>query len=89
MNNLYWIISPQIEDNRFAWILWYIWKGRNNKVFSNIDIDPRNTLKLAETESTLWAKAQDSIIHRGVQTRQLEVTTLPSIPGTWYFMDAS
>lgn len=29
-------------------------EGMNNKVFSNIDIDPRDTIALAETESTLW-----------------------------------
>jgi len=30
----------------------------NNKVFSNLDIDPMDTHKLAETKSTLWAEAQ-------------------------------
>ena len=37
-----------MDDHQFAWILWYIWKGMNNKVFSNLDMDPRHTLKLAE-----------------------------------------
>ena len=58
MDHLFWKVSPAMEDHHFAWILWYIWKGRNNKVFSNLDMDPRDTLKLAETESMLWAKAQ-------------------------------
>ena len=39
-----------MEDHQFAWILWYIWKGKNNKVFSNLDVDPKDTLKLAETD---------------------------------------
>ena len=47
-----------MEDHQFAWIFWYIWKAKNNKVFSNLDMDPMETLKLAETESTLWAEAQ-------------------------------
>ena len=47
-----------MEDHQFVWILWYIWKSRNNKVFSNLNIDPMDMLKLAETESTLWAEAQ-------------------------------
>ena len=46
-----------MEDHQFAWILWYIWKGQNNKVFSNMDIYLTETLKLAELESTLWAEA--------------------------------
>ena len=46
MDHLFWRVVPQMEDHQFAWILWYIWKGRNNKVFSNLDMDPRDTLKL-------------------------------------------
>ena len=42
-------VLPHMEDHQFTWILWYIWKCRNNKVFSNMDIDPMNMLKLAET----------------------------------------
>ena len=67
-----------MDDHQFAWILWYIWKGRNNKVFSNIDIDPRDTLNLAEVESTLWAEAQT--LHTKV-VPNIEVGNLPSIPG--------
>ena len=50
-------------------------------------MDPRDTLKLAETESTLWADA-----HVLTETRigsHAEVTTLPSIPGRWCFTDGS
>lgn len=57
MDHFFWRVTPKMEDHQFAWILWYIWKTRNNKVFSNLDIDPRETLKLAELESTLWAEA--------------------------------
>ena len=28
-----------MEDHQFTWILRYIWKGQNNKVFNNIDVD--------------------------------------------------
>lgn len=30
--------------HQFAWKLWYIWNGRNNKGFSNIYVDPMGTL---------------------------------------------
>ena len=59
----------------------------NNKVFSNMDIDPRETLKLAEIKSTLWAEAQILNEHRTIQN--VEVTTLPSIPGRWCFTGGS
>lgn len=46
MDHLFWRAFPEMEDHQFAWILWYIWKGRNNKVFSNLDIDPRDIFQL-------------------------------------------
>ena len=78
-----------MDDNHFAWILWYIWKGRNNKVFSNLDIDPRDTLKLAETESALWAEAQIKNEQGSDQTRLVVNATLPTISGRWCFTDGS
>lgn len=54
---------------------------------SDIDIDPRDTLQLAETESTLWNEAQPTLTQRVTQLR--EPATLPQIPGRWCFMDGS
>ncbi|XP_018464994.2 uncharacterized protein LOC108836323 [Raphanus sativus] len=85
MDYLFWRVLPKLEDDQFAWILWYIWKGRNNKVFSNLDIDPMDTLNLAETESKLWKEAQ--IIPTPVTGEHL--LELPSIPGRWCFVDGS
>ena len=68
-----------MDDHQFAWILWYIWEGRNNKAFSNLDIDPGDTLKLVETESTLWAEAQVLNTQRG--TQPVKVVTMPPILG--------
>jgi len=76
-----------MEDHQFAWILWYIWKARNNKVFSNLDMDPMDTLKLAETESILWAEAQIAIDQRMITS--IIDPILPSIPGRWCFTDGS
>ena len=42
-----------------------------------------DTLKLAETESTLWAEAQ--ILNEQRTVPQVAVTSLPSIPGRWCF----
>ena len=69
MDHLFWRVYPELEDHQFAWILWYIWKGRNKKVFRNLDIDPIYILKLAETESLLWAEAHNSLTHGIDQTR--------------------
>ena len=76
-----------MEDHLFAWLLWYIWKGRNNKVFSNLDIDPRETIKLAETESTLWAEAQ--VLKTKHLTQQGEGLYRQLRVGRWCFIDGS
>ena len=48
-----------------------------NKVLSNLDMDPMDTLKLVETESTLWAEAQ--VLQDQRMTPQINML-LPSIP---------
>ena len=76
-----------MEDHQFAWILWYIWKCRNNKVFINLDVDPRYTLKLAELESTLWAEAHVTSNQR--VANEVQERIVPTIPGKWCFIDCS
>ena len=61
MDHLFWRVYPELKDHQFAWILRYIWKLQNNKVFSNLDIDPKDTLKLAELESLFLVEAQNSL----------------------------
>ena len=56
-------------------------------MFSNIDIDPRDTLKLAELESTLWTEAQllrNQSLVQEVQTRPIQANA-----GRWCFTDGS
>ena len=78
-----------MEDHQFIGILSYIWKGRNNKVFSNVDIDQMDTLKLTETKSLLWAEAQVSLTQGLPQNTEVNVYTLPTIQGRWCFTDGS
>lgn len=42
----------------FPWIMWYLWKARNNKCFSNEDTTPMETLQLACQEVDAWRTAQ-------------------------------
>ena len=87
MDHLFWRVNPKMEDHQFAWILWYIWKSRNNKVFSNIDTDPRETLKLAELESTLWAEAQ--MINNPRVAPEVQIRSHLGNAGQWCFTDGS
>ena len=56
-------------------------------MFSNLDIDPMETLRLAELESTLWAEARVN----NDQKRELQVQTRPTLvtSGRWCFTDNS
>ena len=87
MDHLFWRVNPKMDDHQFAWILWYIWKGRNNKVFSNIDIDPRETLKIAELESTLWAEAQ--VLRNQQVVQEVQSNPIQANSGRWCFIDGS
>ena len=49
-------------------------------------MDPIDTLKLAETESILWA---ETLLKDQKTTPQIMNTTLSSIPGRWCFTDGS
>lgn len=42
----------------FPWLLWYVWKARNEKCFNGKDISPVDTLQLANQEATAWKIAQ-------------------------------
>ncbi|CAA7020263.1 unnamed protein product [Microthlaspi erraticum] len=43
---------------KYPWILWFIWKARNEKVFDNTDVEPLSTLQSAMSESISWLNAQ-------------------------------
>ena len=87
IDHLFWRVNPKMEDHQFAWILWYIWKGRNKKVFSNLDIDPRETLNLAELESRLWAEAH--VINDTSLVQAGQIRPNYGITGRWCFIDGS
>ncbi|KAF8093425.1 hypothetical protein N665_0383s0053 [Sinapis alba] len=89
MDHLFWRISLPPVNHQFTWILWYIWKARNNMVFSNINVDPMDTIQLAETESRIWVEAQSTLQQKATCIREEGGYTLPNILGRWWFIDGS
>ena len=85
MDHLFWRVNLKMEDHQFAWILWYIWKDRNNKVSSNLDIDLRETLRLAKVESTLWTEAH---VNNNGCAHEVQVMSSLGTTGRWCFTDA-
>nr|VDD59851.1 unnamed protein product [Brassica oleracea] len=45
----------------YPWIIWYIWKARNDKLFRGIDRDPLELVRYAESEFQAWYNARDSV----------------------------
>ncbi|CAA7050671.1 unnamed protein product [Microthlaspi erraticum] len=58
MAHLFWNLPDNDDMLIFPWLLCFIWKARNYKVFSNTDQDPREVLDSAITEARAWAAAQ-------------------------------
>ncbi|XP_048595626.1 uncharacterized protein LOC125577794 [Brassica napus] len=63
MEYLFWrknsIIEPEQDRDPFPWIIWYIWKARNDKLFKGIDRDPLELVLYAESECQVWFDAND------------------------------
>ncbi|XP_010446022.1 PREDICTED: uncharacterized protein LOC104728786 [Camelina sativa] len=58
MDFLFWRAKQSPTPDVYPWILWYIWKARNDKVFSNLDSNPLALSRIAEEESQAWFRAQ-------------------------------
>lgn len=47
-----------VNISMFSWLIWYIWKARNEKCFKAKDISSVDTLQLASREAESWCLAQ-------------------------------
>ncbi|XP_048605708.1 uncharacterized protein LOC106424118 [Brassica napus] len=63
MDYLFWrknsIIEPEQDMDPYPWIIWYIWKARNDKLFRGIDRDPLELVRHAESECQAWFNANE------------------------------
>ncbi|XP_010468779.1 PREDICTED: uncharacterized protein LOC104748899 [Camelina sativa] len=50
--------NPGAQVAAFPWIMWYIWKARNARVFENVVEKPEEVVRIAVGESTTWLQAQ-------------------------------
>ena len=63
----------------FPWIIWYIWKARNKKLFNGRDFSPMNTIDLATRECNAWFLASEEI-DPGESTVECIPMTPPEAP---------
>ena len=72
----------------YPWIIWYIWKARNDKLFRGIDIDPLELVRYAESECQVWFDAnevvqpvvQDNIIE---EPQVISLGNIRLLDGSW------
>ena len=55
------IIEPAEDIDPYPWIIWYIWKTMNDKLFRGIDRNPLELVRYAESECQAWYNANDTI----------------------------
>ncbi|CAA7043009.1 unnamed protein product [Microthlaspi erraticum] len=67
MAYLFWNLPNDDRMRMYPWLIWFIWKARNDKVFSNGDWDPNEIISHAAAEASAWTMAQ---------TRQTSVRTI-------------
>ncbi|XP_010424493.1 PREDICTED: uncharacterized protein LOC104709611 [Camelina sativa] len=50
--------NPGSQIKNFPWLMWYIWKARNARVFEDVMDNPLDVVRLAEGEANAWLQAQ-------------------------------
>ena len=58
LDHLFWRLPTDVDSEYFPWIMWYIWKNRNDKIHNNRTVSPQEILRRADVEGSLWAEAQ-------------------------------
>lgn len=72
------------------WIMWYICKARNRKIFENISEHPKDTLGIAIQEEEAWRRANtrektsDETHSRDVVDLVPQDIPICYIDGSWY-----
>ena len=92
MDYLFWrenaIIEPEQDMDPFSWIIWYIWKARNDKLFRRIDRDPLELVQYAESECQAWFDANEVIQlvaqeNNMVSPQALSLGNICLLDGSW------
>jgi len=97
MDYLFWrknnIIALDQDRDPYPWIIWYIWKARNDKLFRGIDRDPLELVRYAESECQAWFSANELIppVVQDNNNEENQVSSLGNIcllDGSWTASDS-
>lgn len=93
LNHVLWNARTYgIPDTLLAtvpWMIWYIWKARNDKIFNGKDTTPLETVQIAKAEAESWRIAQ--IIEEPYEDEDVEArpNSQPPPTGPSFSIDAS
>ena len=75
----------ELDRDPYPWIIWYIWKGKNDKLFRGIHMDHLETVRHAESECHAWfeAKQKQEIMVEVHAPEQHTTSKRCMIDGSW------
>ena len=86
---LFWrkndIEDYKLDKDSYPWIMLYIWKAINDKLFRRIDMDPLETVRHAESECHAWFEANMKQEEHTVTTTSNKIASSERclIDGSW------
>ncbi|CAA7026517.1 unnamed protein product [Microthlaspi erraticum] len=89
MDYLFWrrpdMGDGEEESDPFPWIIWFIWKARNEKLFQGISRDPLGTVRHAEAECRAWHEAQiKTSLPPAIQNQAIRLQNICLVDGSWH-----
>ena len=92
MDYLLWrknnIVEPELDMNHYLWIIWYIWKARNESFFRGLNRDHLELVRYAESECQAWFDANEMVTstpqgHSIEEPKVLSLSNICMIDGSW------
>ncbi|KAF3488673.1 hypothetical protein F2Q69_00055132 [Brassica cretica] len=85
-------MKPEDDRDLYHWIIWYIWKTMNDKLFRGIDRDSLKLVRYAESECQALYNAKDYIhappqAHIVGDTQALNLDNICMVDGSWTSTD--
>ena len=81
-------MEPEEDRDPYPWIIWYIWKDMNDKLFRGIDRDPLELVRYTESECQAWHNAKDTTpappqAQTVEETQSLSLDNICMVDGSW------
>ncbi|CAA7030345.1 unnamed protein product [Microthlaspi erraticum] len=68
----------------YLWLIWYIWKVKNEKVFPNEDSDPQDLIRSPESRAIAWRLAQENDDNSRMGMREPQIqASICEVDGLW------